>query len=236
MDFSEALHERVSVRAYLDKPVPAEVLAAILDDARHCASWSNTRGYVIALAHGERLERLKAAYLQAWDDAVTLRRGKARAFVKAALRGKLPSGDFKTWKRYPPELRERQVANGKRYYGHLEIAREDHAKRDLWERKNLEFFGAPVVGFVFVHRDILPFSAQDAGIMLQNLMLSATAHGLGTVALGTLATWRHPVDAEFEIPEDYMLITGCALGYPDWDAHVNDFRAEHPAIPLAKPR
>ncbi|MEW6909915.1 nitroreductase family protein, partial [Trueperella pyogenes] len=44
MDFSEVLRSRVSVRAYLDKPVEPDVLAAVLDDARHCPSWSNARG------------------------------------------------------------------------------------------------------------------------------------------------------------------------------------------------
>ncbi|PIN51582.1 nitroreductase, partial [Trueperella pyogenes] len=31
MDFSEVLRSRVSVRAYLDKPVEPDVLAAVLD-------------------------------------------------------------------------------------------------------------------------------------------------------------------------------------------------------------
>ncbi|WP_406710023.1 nitroreductase family protein [Trueperella pyogenes] len=52
MDFSEVLRSRVSVRAYLDKPVESDVLAAVLDDARHCPSWSNARGYLLALAQG----------------------------------------------------------------------------------------------------------------------------------------------------------------------------------------
>ncbi|WP_461025494.1 nitroreductase [Trueperella pyogenes] len=220
MDFSEVLRSRVSVRAYLDKPVEPDVLAAVLDDARHCPSWSNARGYLLALAQGERLTRLKEAYVEAWT---------------RSLSGEFPPTDFNTRMRYPGELRDRQVANGKRYYAHLGVARGDREAQNAWQRRNLEFFDAPVVGFIFVHRQMLPFSAQDAGILLQTLMLSATAHGLGTVGLGTLTTWRHPVDTEFEIPEDYALITGFALGYPDPDAHINAFCAEHPQISMARP-
>jgi nitroreductase len=88
---------------------------------------------------------------------------------------------------------------------------------------------------VFVHEDLLPFSAHDAGLMLQTLILSAQAHGVGSCALGVLATWRHPIDAEFQIPRHYKLITGLALGYASPDA-VNDFRAEHPPIVQARAR
>lgn len=236
MEFSDVLKARYSVRAYTDRQVEPDVLAAVLEDARHCASWSNTRGYLLAIAQGERLERIKRAYLKAWDDSAGMRQGKASAFLKAALGRRLPTGDFKTWAKYPPELRERQVANGKRFYTHLGIKRGDQQARDDWQRKNYEFFGAPVGGFLFVHGSLLPFSAQDAGLMFQTLMLSAADHGLGTVPLGNVATWRHPVDAEFEIPSEYKLITGFALGYPDDTAHANAYRAEHLAVPLAVPK
>jgi nitroreductase len=89
--------------------------------------------------------------------------------------------------------------------------------------------------WVLVHEALLPFSAHDAGLMVQTLMLSAQAHGVGSCALGVLATWRHPIDAEFEIPKHYKVVTGLALGYPS-TAGVNDFRAEHPPIDVARSR
>ncbi|MDD7541677.1 MAG: nitroreductase [Mobiluncus porci] len=234
MEFEELLQARYSVRAFLEKPVSPEVLDAVLDEARHCASWSNTRGYVLAVATGERLERIRADYLRIWDESLELRRGQPLAFVKAALSGKLPSADFKTWREYPPELRARQVANGKRFYKHLGIERGDREAREAQQRDNLKLFGAPVGIFVFVHQKLLPFSAQDAGLMLGTLMLSAANRGLGTLAIGTLATWRSPVDKEFEIPKDYAMITGLALGYPDPGATINAYRAEHPSVTLAR--
>lgn len=236
MEFSELLQARYSVRAYLDKPVEPEVLQAVLDDARHCASWSNTRGYMLAVATGERLERIRADYVSRAETASGMLRGRPGAFLRALREGKLPKADFKTWGKYPPELRKRQVANGKRYYAHLGIGRGDEPGRAQQVRQNLELFQAPVGIFVFVHRSLLPFSAQDAGLMLSTLMLAAANRGLGTVAIGTLATWRTPLEAEFRIPKDYGLITGLALGYPDPDAQINEYRAEHPPLTLAEPR
>jgi nitroreductase len=68
------------------------------------------------------------------------------------------------------------------------------------------------------------YAASDAGLMMQNLMLSAHAHGLGTCAQGAVAIWDDVVRKEFDIPKDYRLLCGIALGYPS-DSPVNDFKA-----------
>ena len=88
------------------------------------------------------------------------------------------------------------------------------------------------MGFVFVHEDMLPWSAMDAGLMLQTLFLSAKSRGVDSCPVGILATWRAPVDEEFEVPEGYTFITGFALGYADPDAPINAMRAPRPPIQL----
>lgn len=234
--FSQVIRDRHSVRDFLPDPVPEDVLAEILDDARYAPSWSNTRPYCLAIASGERLERLRGAYVAAFDASLGIQHRKPGALLEGLLlRRGWPDADFRTWGRYPDGLRERSVRVGKALYAHVGIARGDRAARDAQARRNCEFFGAPTVVWVFVHKGLLPFSAHDAGLMLQTLMLSAQAHGVGSCALGVLATWRHPVDAEFEVPDRYRLITGLALGYESQDA-INGFRAEHPPVDLARPR
>jgi len=128
-----------------------------------------------------------------------------------------------------------QQAVGGRLYAHMGIARRDRQARDAAARRNCEAFGAPVIGFVLIHKDFMPFAALDAGIMLQTLFLSAKAHGVDSCPLGVLATWRRPFDAEFEAPSDYRLITGFALGYAS-EAPVNDFRAERRPVRLVPSR
>ena len=234
-DFSALIRARFSVRDFRPDPIDEATMAAILADARYAPSWSNTRPYCVALATGERLDRLRRGYLAAFDASLDLQRRRPTAIVRAALRRQLPDGDFRTWRRYPDDLRSRSVKVGKALYQHLDIVRGNRAARDAQNRRNCEFFGAPAVLWLFVHRRLLPFSAHDAGLMLQTLILSAQAHGVGSCALGVLATWRGPVDAEFSVPGDYQLITGLALGYPS-DHHVNEFRAEHPELVLVPPR
>mgnify|MGYP006297265391 CR=1 FL=1 len=55
-------------------------------------------------------------------------------------------------------------------------------------------------------------------------MLSAHAHGLGTCAQGAVSVWDDVVRKEFDIPENYVLLCGVAIGYPSDSSH-NEFKA-----------
>lgn len=210
------LRARRSVRDFSAREVPAELVAAILDDARWAPSWSNTQPYRIAIASGELKDQLKEQLLARYDAATKLQGGGVLGKLAAFLtRSKaLPDGDFDTRFEYPKELTPRRRATGFGLYSVLGIAREDAAARNRQMRRNWEFFGAPVVLFVFVRQELGVYSVLDAGIYLQSLMLSAQARGLGTCAEGALGTWGSPVRAAFKVPPAYKLLCGLALGWP----------------------
>ena len=229
--FSELAAARYSVRDFRPDPVATEIVEEILEDTRQAPSWSNTRPFMLALATGERADRLRAAYIAEFDVTLPVQHKKRGAMVRLALSGKAPDGDYRTWAPHPADLLPHSQAVGSQLYAHMGIARDDRKARDAAVRRNCEAFGAPVIGFVLVHKGLMPFAALDAGIMLQTLFLSAKAHGVDSCPLGVLATWRRPFDAEFEAPADYRLITGFALGYAS-DAPVNDFRAERRPVRL----
>ena len=233
--FSELAAARYSVRDFRPDPVATEIVEEILEDTRQAPSWSNTRPFMLALATGERADRLRAAYIAEFDVTLPVQHKKRGAMVRLALSGKAPDGDYRTWAPHPADLLPHSQAVGSQLYAHMGIARDDRKARDAAVRRNCEAFGAPVIGFVLVHKGLMPFAALDAGIMLQTLFLSAKAHGVDSCPLGVLATWRRPFDAEFEAPADYRLITGFALGYAS-DAPVNDFRAERRPVRLVPTR
>ncbi len=223
------------MRDFRPDPVPTEVVEEILNDARQAPSWSNTRPFMLALATGERADRLRAAYVAEFDTTLPVQHKKRGAMIRLLLSGRAPNGDYRTWAPYPADLLPHSQAVGGRLYAHMGIARQDREARDAAARRNCEAFGAPLIGFVLIHKRFMPFAALDAGIMLQTLFLSAKAHGVDSCPLGVLATWRRPFDAEFEAPADYRLITGFALGYAS-DERVNDFRAERRAVRLVPTR
>ena len=120
--------------------------------------------------------------------------------------------------------RSRRARVGAELYSAIGVARGDRKERDAQWAKNYEFFGAPTELFIFIHKSLDIWSASDAGLMLENLMLSAHAHGLGTCAQGAVVIWDDVIRKEFEVNMDYRLLTGLAIGYPT-DASVNSFGA-----------
>ncbi|MCH8543793.1 MAG: nitroreductase [Alcanivorax sp.] len=226
MEFSNVLQQRRSIRAFSDTPVPEEVIDALLTQALESPSWSNTQPYKVAVARGAQVETLRRALSERFARVSTLQRAPAWKKLAAAVRGGvLPDGDFKPILKYPSDLQPRRVATGHGLYNLLGIERGDHAARDEQMARNFSFFDAPVALFIFAHKGLGAYSALDAGIFLQSLMLAATDQGLGTCAQGALALWRSPVAAEFDIPADYQLLCGVSLGYPADDV-VNSYRPE----------
>ena len=215
-EFKALIRSRRSIRDFDARPIPPDVLDAVLADANCAPSWSNTQPYRVAIASGAVRDQLATALTERFDAGMQAQRKGwlGKLSLLATHRHVLPDGDYVTNFEYPTDLQPRRRATGHGLYALLGIDRKDRAAREAQMRKNFEFFGAPTALFVFVHSGLRAFSVLDAGIFLQTLMLSAHAHGLGTCAQGALATWAGPVRTAFQIPPEYKLICGVSIGYP----------------------
>jgi nitroreductase len=234
---SALIGSRRSVRDFLPRPIPQEVLDAVLEDASWAPSWSNTQPYRIAVASGALRDQLATELCGLFDRGMAAQHGSALAKLKLLLaRRGLPDGDFDTQFAYPDDLQPRRRETGRGLYDLLGIGHHDRAARDSQMRRNFEFFGAPTALFLFAHSGLREFSVLDTGIYLQTLMLSAQAHGLATRAQGALATWGGPVRQAFDIPAPYRLICGVSIGYASAHA-VNGFNPGRaaPSMLLAEP-
>jgi nitroreductase len=210
----QLLRDRRSVRDFRPDPVDPALVAEIVAEASRSPSWSNTQPYRVAIATGELRDRLAREYCARFDAAQAALGQGALGKVKLALgaEGK-PDGDFDTHFPYPADLLRARRATGFGLYALLGIDRNDREARDRQMRRNFEFFGAPVVLFLFVHRGLREYGVLDGGLFLQSLLLAAQARGLATCAQGALATWAGPVRAAFEVPDRYALACGVSLGY-----------------------
>ena len=217
------LRSRRSIRDFRPDPVPAAVLDAIISDALASPSWSNTQPYVLGVASGLVRDRISAELCTRFDTGMRARAGGV--FAKLRAWRSRPASDLPVPLDYPAELQDRRRQTGYGLYRILGIDRADRAARDRQMRRNFEFFSAPVAVFVFVHRGLGHYATLDAGIMIHALMLSAHARGLGTCAQGAVAVWADPVRAAFEVPRQYALLCGVALGYPS-DHPVNQYAPE----------
>ena len=220
---SAIIRERRSARDFRPDEIPDALLDEVLEDANAAPSWSNTQPYRVAIASGALKERLKQELGARFDAGMRVMEGGWTAKLKAFLtREGMPDGDFATNFAYPGDLLSARRATGFGLYKLLGIDRKDMAARNRQMRRNFEFFGAPTVMFLFVHKGLREYSVLDAGIWLQTLMLSAQAHGLATCAQGALATWAGPVKQAFDVPKDYKLICGLSIGYAS-DSPVNAY-------------
>ena len=224
-DFSQFLASRRSTRDFLSTPVPQEILEQILKDSLTAPSWSNTRPFKVAVASGEVRDRISTEFLSRWGVlSKIMRKGILNKLRIIFSRYGLPTSNRSIAKPYPADLKPRAERVGREMYEFFGVARGDRPARDQQWAKNYSFFGAPVELFIYVHKSLHIYAASDAGLMMQNLILSAHAHGLGTCAQGAVAIWDDVVRKEFDIPKSYRLLCGIALGYPS-DSTVNDFKA-----------
>ena len=224
-EFSKFLSSRRSTRDFKSTPIPQNVLDQILTDALTAPSWSNTRPFKVAVASGDIRDRISAEFLSRWGVlSKIMRKGFLNKLRIVHSRYGLPTSNRSIAKPYPSELKPRAERVGKELYELFGVQRGDRDARDKQWAKNYSFFGAPVELFVFVHKSLHIYAASDAGLMMQNLILSAHAHGLGTCAQGAVGIWEDVVRKEFEVSKDYRLLCGIAIGYPS-DSPVNNFGA-----------
>ena len=224
-EFSNFLASRRSTRDFLPTPVAPELIEKILKDSLTAPSWSNTRPFKVAVATGEVRERISSEFLSRWGAlSKIMRKGFLNKLRIIYSRYGLPTSNRSIARPYPAELKPRAERVGREMYETFGVTRGDRPARDQQWAKNYSFFGAPVELFIYVHKSLHIYAASDAGLMMENLMLSAHAHGLGTCAQGAVAIWDDVVRREFYIPKGYRLLCGIALGYPS-ESPINDFKA-----------
>jgi nitroreductase len=207
MDVRDALINRKSVRAFLDREVSSEIIERILDAARWAPSGVNT---------------------QPWQVAVV--RGDTKRALQERLESSFHSGAAKAmdYQYYPAEwtgvYRERRKACGLQLFSTLQISRADKDRQTAQWAANYRAFDAPVMLFFFMDRELGTGSFLDYGMFLQSLMLAAVEEGLATCAQAALGEYPAIVKEMLGYPDDSMLIGGMALGYEDADATVNSYR------------
>lgn len=207
MDVTTAVATRRSIRRFLDRPVPEELLRQVLAKAQTAPSGGNLQPWQATVLGGQALSRLKEA-------------------MQAALLA--PQGsEAPEYRIYPESLpdpwRSRRGSNGEALYSALGIARDDKAGRFGQLARNFTFFDAPVGLFVHMPRLMGPPQWADLGLWLQTVMLLLVEAGLGSCAQEAWSAYPETVRRVTGIPDDHMLFCGLAIGWPDPGAPVNAF-------------
>ncbi len=203
MDVSEAVRRRMSVRAFLDKPVDGAVVRDILDTAKAAPSGGNLQPWRVFALGGETLAQFKA--------------------LIAATPMEEPQYEV-----YPANLwepfRTRRFECGEDLYAAIDIPRQDRPARLRQLARNTLFFGAPVGVFFCIDRKLGPPQWSDLGMYMQTVMLLAVERGLDTCPQEFWARYPLTVGQFLGLPDDHMVFSGMALGYRDEDHPINAWR------------
>ncbi|KGL60505.1 nitroreductase [Polaribacter sp. Hel1_33_49] len=227
MTFEETNKNRRSIRDFKNTPVSDEIINQVLKEALEAPSSSNTQPFKVVVAKGDILKKIGEDLTFKYNTGQKLRKLNIFSKIYTAHKYKLNVNNvYKTIQgKYPEIFQERRVKTGFGLYKVLGIKREDKKARAASLARNFTFFDAPVGIWIFVDPKMGYTSLVDAGLFMQNLMLSATSKGLGTCAQGALNLWREPVDKHFNVPKGYELVCGLSFGYPS-DHIVNSYRPE----------
>lgn len=200
-DLEQAINERRSIRMFLpDKPVPRELVDRALELAIRAPSNSNVQPWHLRLVSGAARDRLVAALL---DEASS----------KPPVVPELPE----LFAHLRREL-------GAKVYGSMGITRDDSEGRRIAVLRNWEFFRAPLAGIVCMHRDLHYVDSLGVGMFLQTFLLALTAHGLGTCVQVSIAGYPEIVREQLSISDEYAILCGLAIGYPDPTFPANNLR------------
>ncbi len=213
MNIIEAMKGRISTRAFLDQPVADAVIENLLDAARWAPSGVNTQPWNVVVVRGAALQELSRKLLAAQADGVK------------------PNPDYAY---YPGEwvdpYKKRRFQCGMDLYSALGIGREDKDKRIKAALDNYRFFGAPVSLFFFMDKRLGQGSWLDMGMFMQNVMLAAREYGLGTCPQASTADYPDRVRETCDVSDQYLLLCGMAVGYPDESHPVNRYRTQREAV------
>ncbi|MBL1320051.1 MAG: nitroreductase [Methylophaga sp.] len=213
MNVFDAIRQRHSTRAFIDKDVAIEKINRILDIARYSPSGANTQPWQVAVVSGDSKNKLQST-------------------IERAFQSGEPSQI--SYKYYPvnwkPIYKERRQLCGLQLYQSLGIQRADSDARKAQWAANYRCFDAPIMLLFFIDKEMETGSFLDYGMLLQSIMLAAIEEGLATCPQAALAEYPQIVQKALGYSDDMTLICGMALGYEDLEADVNKYRTPRESV------
>jgi len=206
--FDLLVRTRRSVRGFLDKRVPDEVLDDVFETARWAPSGTNVQPWHICVASGDVCEEIRQGFLE-------------RAANKVAVKIDHPSDQ-----RLGDPWRARKRGCAKVLYDSMDVDWDDKEGRGRVAARNYEFFDAPHVAFLCMHEGFGMQSAADVGMYAQTLMLALTTHGVASCAQGTLRNYPDLVREKFGLEPEIKVLFGISFGYEDTNVPANAARTQ----------
>lgn len=214
MEFDEVMLGRRSIRGFRPDPVPRPLIEEVIGLATHAPSSMNTQPWHFHVVTGEPLERI--------------RRGNTERNVA----GVPPSREIRSHGAYRGVHRQRQIEIAVQLFEAMGIGRHDADARQDWVLRGFRQFDAPVSIVMTYDRDLEggDIAQFDVGAVVHGLVLAAWSRGLGTVVNGQ-GIMQSPVVREHAgIPDEEVILTCVAMGFPDFGFAANHVRSKRRGV------
>ena len=206
MELKQAMQERRSIRGFKKDAVPRALLEEVIALANRAPSSMNTQPWHLHVLTGEPLEKV--------------REGNSTRM----LQGVPPVREISDHGAYAGVHRDRQVGIAKQLFAAMGIERDDKERRQDWVMRGFRQFDAPVSIVVCFDKsldDNGTIAHFDLGAVTYGLVLAAWSKGLGCVINGQGIMQSPVVREHAQIPEDQVIMTCVAMGWPDEDFSAN---------------
>jgi nitroreductase len=214
VQFDEVILKRRSIRGYKPDPIPKEVIREIVALATRAPSSMNTQPWHLHVVTGEPLDRIRAGNTE-----------RNTAGVPA-------SREIRMHGAYEGVHRKRQIEIAAQLFEVMGIEWTDKVRRRDWVMRGFRQFDAPVSIVItfdksLTNNDIAIF---DCGAVVNCLVNAAWSRGLGAVINGQ-GIMQSPVVREHAgIPDDQVIMSCVAMGYPADDFSANDVVSQRRAV------
>ena len=138
--------------------------------------------------------------------------------------------DIKKPYTYHEEYKRRRSECARDMYTALSIEQDEIELRLSQIRENFKFFGAPVGMIVTIDRAFAENGWGHVVMFIQNICLSAVDNDMGTCLQESWSIYPKTVKDFLNIPDNEVVWCGIALGYPNKEHPINNYRTSRESI------
>ena len=213
MNLNELIKSRYSVRRFTDDTVDIKTIREILEISSNAPSGGNIQPWKVYVVTGRTKEKLIKKVLNNFDNGVQEK-------IEYDI--------------YPnpldEEYKRRRSECARDMYTALSIKQDDTELRLSQIRENFKFFGAPVGMIVTIDSAFAENGWGHVGMFIQNICLSAVDNDMGTCLQESWSIYPETVKDFLNIPDNEVVWCGIALGYPNKEHPINNYRTSRESI------
>ena len=213
MNLNELIKSRYSVRSFTDDTVDIETIREILEISSNAPSGGNIQPWKVYVVTDKTKEKLIKKALSNFDNGVQ------------------EKIEYDIYPRpLDEEYKKRRSECARDMYTALSIKQDDTELRLSQIRENFKFFGAPVGMIVTIDKAFAENGWGHVGMFIQNICLSAVDNDMGTCLQESWSIYPETVKDILNIPDNEVVWCGIALGYPNKEHPINNYRTSREPI------